>query len=97
MSDTDIVSAGETLPRIVACKPLEGRSLEIVWRDGSRSEVDVSSALTSRPFYKDVAETDSLFRSCSVSEYGDCIEWADGSELSAVWIAYLAKTTQSPV
>ncbi len=92
----DIIKAGETLPRIVACKPLEGRFLEIIWRDGVLSKVDLSSVLASRPFFEDVLSSDSLFRRCSVSEYGDCIEWADGSELSAVWIAHIA-TTQSPI
>jgi len=26
-----------------------------------------------------------------VSEYGDCLEWEDGAELSAVWIEELAE------
>nr|WP_250807881.1 hypothetical protein [Neorhizobium tomejilense] len=90
MTATDILTAEMSLPRIASCRSLPEFGVEILWRDGGTDIVDVSPALRSRPVFAAVLASQDIFRNCAVSEYGDSVEWEDGSELSAVWIARLA-------
>jgi len=84
--DVDIVDAGNPLPRLVSAVPLEGRKVEVAFDGGRRKIVDLAPALESRRFYIPLRADDALFRSFSISGYGDAIEWSNGLDFSAVWL-----------
>jgi hypothetical protein len=92
--DDEIISVGKALPRIARAEPLDRRRVRVWWRGGdSPVTVDVEPALLARRIFAPLRADDELFRSFKVSEYGDCLEWADNIELSAVWIERLAEAT----
>lgn len=82
----EMIRVGEPLPRIRDATPLAGRKVAIIWQSGETKIVDLAPALASRRVYIPLRRNDKLFRSLRVSEYGDAIEWADGSDFSAIWI-----------
>jgi hypothetical protein len=84
--DAEIVVAGDPLPRLASVVPLEGRKVEVVFDDGRRKVVDLAPALESRRFYIPLRNDNTLFRSFSISSYGDAIEWDNGLDFSAVWL-----------
>lgn len=91
MADNEIVSAGAPLPRIKSVTALAGRTLRVTWQSGETHEVDVSPALLSHRAFVALRNDDALFATAARDEYGDAVVWADGSELSAVWLYELAE------
>ncbi|MCZ7861739.1 hypothetical protein O9X98_10145 [Agrobacterium salinitolerans] len=86
----DILSAGDPIPRIAACRALPGYGLEVLWMEGGTDIVDAFPALASRRVFDRVRSSERVFSAAEVGEYGTCVVWPDGAELSAVWIARLA-------
>ncbi|MCV9963678.1 hypothetical protein OIU34_17395 [Pararhizobium sp. BT-229] len=89
--NVDILSAGDQIPRIAACRALPGFGLEVLWLEGGTDIVDAFPALESRRVFEQVRSSERMFSACAVGEYGTCVVWPDGSELSALWIARLAE------
>jgi hypothetical protein len=81
------------LPRIERASALEGRKVLVVWRSGVEQEIDVSAALASRRIFLRLRGDDELFKTLRVNEDGNAIEWADGAELSAIWLERLAPSS----
>jgi hypothetical protein len=81
------------LPRIESAAALDGRRIMVVWRGGGREIVDVAPALASKRIFIQLRTDDALFHSLRVNEEGNAIEWADGAELTAIWIERLAPST----
>lgn len=90
LTTDEIVTAGEPLPVIRSAAPLPQRKVRIVWKDGKSEVIDLTPALVSRRIYIPLRNDEVLFRTLRVNEDGNAIEWADGSELSALWIERLA-------
>lgn len=86
----DFIRVGRPIPRIAAARPAEGRSVVLTWEDGVTELVDLAPALSSHRGYVRLRRDDELFRTLKVGEYGSYLEWADGSELSSVWIEELS-------
>lgn len=86
-----IISVGKPIPRISAAEPLTDRLAEITWNGDRVEVVDLAPALASHRAYVRLRTDDALFQTMRVSEFEDCLEWSDGSELSAVWIEELAE------
>jgi hypothetical protein len=87
----DVISVGARMPRISKAVAGDGRMLHVVWESGIEQDIDVSPALASHRAFVKLRSDDQLFRSLRVSEYGDAIEWPDGTELAAVWIEELGE------
>lgn len=90
MRDGDVLSSGDPLPRIAACRALPQFGLEVLWADGGIDIVDVYPALETRRVFERVRSSERMFADCSVDGDGACVAWPDGAELSSVWIARLA-------
>ena len=88
--DSDVIAVGKPIPRITAVKPLDGRRVAVTWEGSSTQVVDLTPALFSHRAFVRLRSDDRLFREVRVSEYRDCLEWPDGSELPATWIEELA-------
>ncbi len=83
----DIITVGKLIPRIASAKALEGRMVEIAWKDGSTKLVDLAGPLASRRVFIPLRADDALFRSLHVSEYGDALEWSGPDlEFPASWL-----------
>lgn len=91
MSD-EIISSGTELPRILSAEPETARQISIVWTSGDRKTVDLAPVLQSRRIYIPLRTDEALFRTLKVSPFGDAIEWADGTDISAVWLSKLPST-----
>ena len=88
--DDQIISVGRRIPRILNAEPGVGRLVLIEWDDRPAQTIDLTPALASHRAFVRIRTDDVLFRSLKISEFGDCLEWPDGAELSAVWIEELA-------
>jgi DNA-binding XRE family transcriptional regulator len=93
--DDTIISAGRPLPRIKRAEPLEGRNALIEWKSGGSAIVDLGPAFVGLRIFAGVRDDDQLFRSLTVDEYGDALVFADGAELSAMWIEELAAASMT--
>lgn len=89
--DKDWISVGAPLPRMVRAQGLDGRRVLIVWKSGKQQEIDLTPALASHRSFVRLRTDDGLFGTVKVNDFGDALEWADGSELAAVWIEELAE------
>lgn len=85
----DYIEVGKRIPRIKRAAVLEGRNVLVEWDDGSTSKVDLMPAFASHRGFVKLRTDDKLFRTMEVGEYGGYLGWADGSELSSVWIESL--------
>ncbi len=90
---TDELDTEAPLPRIESASPLDGRKVLVVWHGGGREIIDVAAALASKRIFIRLRTDDELFRSLKVNEDGNAIEWADGAELTAIWLERLAPST----
>jgi len=88
--DSDQIAVGELLPRIGSVKALDGRRVAITWESGVSQTADLTPALVSHRAFVRLRGDDDLFRLVRVSDYRDCLEWPDGSELPAAWVEELA-------
>jgi hypothetical protein len=88
-TDDDIIDVGAPLPRIETAEALDGRRMRVEWRGGGTVTVDLAPVFQSRRVFIPLRDNDALFRSVAVNEDGNALEWPDGSELSAFWIATL--------
>jgi hypothetical protein len=79
------------LPRIEQAAPLDGRRVAIKWRGGDSDVIDVTPALSSKRIFMRLRTDDDLFRTLKVNEDGNAIEWADGAELTAIWLERLPR------
>ncbi|MDO9415788.1 DUF2442 domain-containing protein [Pararhizobium sp.] len=86
---SDAISVGNPLPRLLAAHFEQGRQVRIVWASGRERVVDLAPILESRRIYIALRSDDALFATLKVSEFGDSIEWQDGTDLSAVWLSKL--------
>src|SRR3982751_3887602 len=84
------IAVGMPLPRIRSVKALSDRRVMVTWENGPSEAVDLTPALASHRAFVRLRSDDELFRSVRVSEYHDCLEWPDGSELPASWVEELA-------
>ena len=89
VADT-LIGTGKPLPRIRGARPLEGRMALIEWKGGVSKVIDLAPAFVTLRVFAKVRKDDELFRTMQVDEYGDALIFADGSELSAMWIEELA-------
>jgi len=62
----------------------------IEWKSGVSKVIDLAPAFVTLRVFAKVRKDDELFRTMQVDEYGDALIFADGSELSAMWIEELA-------
>ena len=87
----DIITVGKPIPRIASAVPMDGRKVEITWKDGTTKVVDLTASFASRRVFIPLRPDDALFRTLRVSEYGDALEW-DGPDLEfpASWLDRLA-------
>jgi hypothetical protein len=85
----DVIEVGKPIPRVRRVTSKEARVVAIEWDDGTSSDVDLTPALMSHKGFVRLRTDDALFRTVAVGEYGGYIRWADGSELSSVWIEEL--------
>lgn len=90
---TELDNGDSPLPRIESVRALSGRQVEVEWRGGGTEIIDVSPALASKRLFLRLRTDDELFRTMQVNEDGNAIEWADGSELTAIWLERLAPST----
>lgn len=91
MDSNEIIRVGRPIPRIESAEALDRRNVRILWRGAVEPMlVDVGPALMNLRIFARLRTDDDLFRSLRVSEFGDCLEWPDGAELSAIWIEELA-------
>ncbi|HTJ59323.1 MAG TPA: hypothetical protein VL418_17450 [Devosiaceae bacterium] len=82
----EFIEAGKPLRKLQSAVPLEGRAVEVTWRGGDVEAIDLMPALLSHRSFVRLRTDDALFHELSVSEFGDALEWPDGSELAAAWI-----------
>lgn len=85
----DIISVGPPLLDIVEAMPLDMRLVRIRWENGDVRVYDLAPALASLRLFKRLRTDDELFRTMKVNGDGNAVEWADGAELSALWIERL--------
>lgn len=85
----DVVVVGESLPRIRSAHRIGGRKVLLTFRSGETRIVDLAPALASRRIYLPLRDDDALFSTLRVSELGDAIEWRNGLDFSAIWLARL--------
>lgn len=95
MSNTEFIGTGNALPRIADAKVLDGRRVAVTWKNGDKQVIDVMPAFLSHRLFIQLRSDDALFQTLAVDEYGDALVWADGAELSAMWLADLAPMTLS--
>src|SRR5262245_28629470 len=93
--DNEQLVVGEAIPRLDSVQALEGRRVGVTWADGRSEVVDLTAALASDGAFVRLRGDDRLFRQLRVSEFRDCLEWPDGSELPASWIEELAEVPLS--
>jgi len=86
MDENDFVTAGKSLRKIRTAKWLGARQVKIVWRDGGEDVIDLSPILLSHRGFVALRKDDHLFETMKVAEYGEALEWADGTELAAAWL-----------
>lgn len=87
--DDGVLQVGRPLPRIAKATPLDGLMAEITWSDGRTEVIDLSPALLSHRHFVALRNDEALFNSMQVSPFADSLQWANGAELSAVWIESL--------
>ena len=66
------------------------RLIEITWVDDGVEVVDVTPAIVGHRHFVALREDRRAFENFAVGENGDCLVWASGEELSAVWLEELA-------
>lgn len=86
----DYIEVGRPIPRIAAVEVMDRRWVRVTWADGGISEIDLTPALASHKGFVRLRSDDELFRTVSVGEFGGYLEWADGSEISTVWLEELS-------
>lgn len=92
----ETISAGRPLPRIALAEPLDKRNVRVLWRGSVEPVViDTAPAFTSLKIFAAVRTDDALFGTVRVNEDGTALEWADGAELSAMWLEELAEASLS--
>jgi hypothetical protein len=70
--------------------------VRLLWRGSERAiDVDLAPALVAHRLFAKLREDDALFATLKVNEDGNALEWADGAELSAVWIEELAEASMT--
>ena len=85
----EIITVGAPLPRISDAVALDARKIRVTFDDGRSKIVDLAPALESRRLYIPLRLDDALFRSFTISEYRNSIEWNDDLDFSAIWLAAL--------
>lgn len=88
MSD-ELISVGETLPRLLDAEPLEARKVRLTFKTGEERIVDLAPVLLSRRIFLPLRTDDQAFRAMQVNDYGTAIEWTGQLDLSAAWLARL--------
>ncbi|MEQ8594227.1 MAG: hypothetical protein RIC04_11165 [Parvibaculum sp.] len=90
MADDVFISVGRPLPRIAAARLVSDRVVEISWHDGRVQAIDVTPAIVGHRHFVALRTDKPAFEDFAVGENGDCLVWASGEELSAVWLEELA-------
>jgi hypothetical protein len=85
----DIIQIGSALPRITDAAALDGRKVRVTWKSGETVVLDLGPTLHSRRLYRPLREDDQLFKSLTVSEYGNALEWPGDIEVSALTLSRL--------
>lgn len=85
----DIISVGRPLPRIAAVTADERRRVQVTWRNGKMSTVDLAPVILSHRVFIPLRNDDDLFQTVRVNTDGTALEWDEGIELSAEWIERL--------
>lgn len=92
MSD-ELISVGETLPRLLSAEPLEARKVRLIFKMGEERVVDLAPVLLSRRVFLPLRSDDQAFRAMQVNDYGTAVEWSGDIDLSAAWLARLPSIT----
>jgi hypothetical protein len=87
--DDEIVSVGDPLPRLAAAMIIGDTRVRVTWRDGNSISLDLDPVLNSHRHFIPLRGNQELFQTLRVNEDGTALEWDDGIELSAYWIATL--------
>ncbi len=85
----DIISVGRPLPRLASVDVVTVHTIRIRFTSGVTRLVDLGPVLRSRAVFKTIHDDEQLFRQVAVNADGNALEWPDGAELSAVWLAEL--------
>ena len=80
--------------RIDSVTPLNGLRLRILWQNGDRDVVDLSSVLT-HPAFDAVRQDHSVFETVRVGDLGAWITWGEDADLSGEQLSQLAKEQAS--
>lgn len=94
----DKIKIGDSLPKIVAVKPLKGLTVEVAWKgDKGLSIVDLSSAIFTYKLYRPLRDDPELFRTVHTAANGSAIAWGNGElDMSAALVEQLAAETMQP-
>lgn len=82
--------ADRPLPRVEDVVARSDRVVLVKWKTGGQRAIDIQPALTALASMSTVLADERLFQSIRVGRLGATVEWADGSELSALWLEELA-------
>lgn len=98
MSETDVVTIGNALPRIRSVTAHEGYRVAVTWEDGARSVVDLAPLVLSMKFYAPLRNDADLFKTVHVTDHGNAVAWGsrDEIDMAATSVRRLAEETMTP-
>lgn len=98
MNATDVLRAGDPLPRIASVSPLGSFALAVRWNDGREQIADLAPDIFTYKFYKPLRENGKLFASAHVTDDGAAIAWGENDEIDmpATSIERLAGESMEP-
>ena len=84
-------------PRIEAVKARAPYVLEVDWKGGGRSVVDVTVFLTEFDVYSPLFDSPEIFSHVAPDEYGVGVAWTHEIDMSGFTLARLARDQGQPV
>ena len=78
MSETDVFTVAEALPRIDEVSPRDDLAVLVTWKSGERQVVDLAPDIFKFKIYAPLRENSELFRSVHVDGWGSLIAWGGG-------------------
>jgi hypothetical protein len=70
-------------PNVKSVRAASGRAVEITWKGGAESTVDLSDLLTQFAVFAPLRRDDGRFGRVEVGEWGWCIRWSDEMEIAS--------------
>jgi len=98
MNATDVIKAGDPLPRIASVSPREKFAVAVRWKDGREQIVDLAPDIFTYRFDKPLREDAALFASAHVTDGGAAIAWGDEEQIDmpATSLERLAAESMEP-